>query len=80
MWFKVEGHYFIVISLPFGLRWVASFCQNVTGLVIRHLARQSVSILNYIDDLGGGGERVHSSNTVATYHFGMLQATLQWLG
>ena len=48
--FKVEGRFYTDISLPFGLRWAASHCQVVSGLVARMLGRQVLSLLNYIDD------------------------------
>ena len=31
---KVQGYYYINISLPFGLRWAAACCQDMTSLII----------------------------------------------
>ena len=50
--FQFEGRYFVDISLPFGLRWAASHCQDVTSLVAAELWRQGLTLLNYIDDFG----------------------------
>ena len=53
--FTFEGRFFVYISLPFGLRWAASHCQDATSLTSRELGRRGLSLLNYIDDFLGGG-------------------------
>ena len=65
------------LSLPFGLRWAASHCQDVTSLVPRDLTRKGLSILNYIDNFWGG---LNSDLTTATDHFTKLQGLLAHLG
>ena len=49
--FTFDGRFYADISLPFGLRWAAAHCQDVTSLVARELGRRGLSLLNYI--LGG---------------------------
>ena len=43
MCFMVEGWCYADVSLPFSLHWVAS-CQDVTGLVAKHLDKQSIQV------------------------------------
>ena len=43
---KVEGCYFTDISLPFGLRWAAAACQDVTSLIVRDLASKGLHLLS----------------------------------
>ena len=50
--FTVEGRTLTNISLPLSLRWAASHCQDITGLVARELGRKGLSILHYIDNCG----------------------------
>ena len=45
--FLFEGRYFIDISLPFGLRWAASHCQDVTNLVSMELRRPNPPQLHW---------------------------------
>ena len=71
-----EGRSFIDISLPFGLRWAASYCQDVTCFVARELERQGLPLLNYIDELGEGAASIESE---AVRHFNLLQAMLERL-
>ena len=73
--FLFEGRYYINISLPFGLRWVASHCQDVISLVSREFRRQaSSSITSTI--LGG----VAASKSSADTHFSQVQGLLSHLG
>ena len=74
--FIFEGWFFVDISLPFGLRWVASHCQDAINLVSREFWRRGLSLLNYIDDLGG----VASSKLEGESHFAHLQDLLETLG
>ena len=71
--FKVEGRFYTDTSLSFGLRWAASHCHDVTGLVARELG-------DYIDDLGRGGWGVATTESEAPWHFSILQAMLEKLG
>ena len=64
------------ISLPFGLRWVAAFCQGITGLILRDLLGKALKVLSYIDNFSG----VACSEQQAQQHFNLLNATLAWLG
>ena len=66
--FQFEGRYYIDISLPFGLRWAASHCQDITNCVTRDLKRQGLTLLNYIDDFWG----VAASRAAADQHFTQL--------
>ena len=51
---KAQWHFFIVISLPFSLCWVAACCQDVTNLVVRVLREEDrVNPLAYINDFFG---------------------------
>ena len=50
--FCFEGRLYIDVSLPFGLRWAASHCQDVTNIVSRELRGRSLSLFNSIDDFG----------------------------
>ena len=52
--FLFEGRYFVDISLPFGLRWAASHCQDVTNILAAKLRRRGATLLNYIDNFLGG--------------------------
>ena len=72
----MEGRFFTDVSLPFGLRWADSHCQDMTGLMARELGRQGLSLLNYIDDFGGAA----SMESEALQHFSLLQAMLEYLG
>ena len=74
--FLFEGRYFVDISLPFGLRWAASHCQDITNLMAAELRRRGVTLLNYIDDFGG----VAASGALARKHFSALQTLLADLG
>ena len=56
--------------------WVAASCQYITGLVVRHLGKEGVHVLNYTDDFGG----VATSKGTATNHFTKLRAKLCHLG
>ena len=38
--FQFEGRFFNDVSLPFGLRWATSHCQDFTSLITRELGRQ----------------------------------------
>ena len=51
--FQFEGSYYIDTSLPLGLRWAGCHCQEVTNMVSHELRRQGLTLLSYIDDLGG---------------------------
>ena len=73
---NVDGRFFADISLPFELRWAASHCQDVKGLVARKLGRQDLSLLNYDIDVGG----VANMESEAGQHFNLLQAMLEHLG
>ena len=74
--FLFEGRYFVDISLPFGLRWAASHCQDVTNIVAAELRRHGATLLNYIDEFGG----VAVSSAIAHTHFVALQTLLGELG
>ena len=63
--FTFEGSFYVELSLPFGIMWSTSHCQDVTSLVARDLTRQGLSILNYIDNFG----EVSSELTTAADHF-----------
>ena len=52
--FTFEGWFYVDISLPFGLRWAASHCQDATNLVARELRKRGISLHNYIDNFLGG--------------------------
>ena len=60
------------VSLPFGLRWAVTSCQDVTGLVAKDLSKKGLHILNYIDDFEG----VAISKAEATDYFTKLWETL----
>ena len=53
VYFKFDSFFYVDISLPFGLTWAASHCQDVMSLVTRELIRQGSTILNYIDNFRG---------------------------
>ena len=72
---KVQGHYFVDLSLPFGLRWAASCCQDTTSFINRALREQVGMVLNYNGDFEG----VVTYHHTATQHFYMLQSLLQCL-
>ena len=74
--FRFKGRFYVDVSLPFVLRWVASHCQDVTNIVSRELRGRGISLLNYIDDFGG----VTSSQSTADSHFSQLQNLLAKLG
>ena len=61
--FSFNGSFFMNISLPFGLRWAASHCQDMTSLITRELTRQGSTVLNYIDDWGGGSLSFHAGRS-----------------
>ena len=76
--FTFNGSYYVDVSLPFGLHWTASLCQDVTSIITCELTRQGSKVLSYIDDFRGGGV-AHDQATPAT-HFQDLQELLAWLG
>ena len=71
-----EGAYYTDISLPFGLRWAAAHCQDVTSLITRELNSQVATVLSYIDDFRG----VATDQTTAATHFTNLRSLLANLG
>ena len=64
------------VSLPFGLRWAAACCQDVTTLITRALKEDGIEVLAYIDDFGG----VAQGKNLAGKHFNQLRKKLQQLG
>lgn len=60
------------VSLSFSLRWAAVLCQDITSLVVKHLSKKRLDVLNYLDDFGG----VDPSKAKATDHFTKLRETL----
>ena len=74
--FSFDSSFFMDISLPFGLRWAASHCQDVMSLITRELTRRGSSVLNYIDNFG----MVSHSHSMAVTHFGRLWGLLTRLG
>ena len=73
---KVKDWFYTEISLSFGLRWPAVCSQDVTFLIVKHLVKYGLHILNYIDDFGG----TSSSKFQVDQHFGHMCATLKQLG
>ena len=63
--FHFEGRFYIDVSVPFGLRWAASHCQDITNIISRELRGRGLSLLNYIDDFGS----ITSSWSTADSHF-----------
>ena len=53
--FAVDRRYYTDVSLPFSLCWAAASCQDVTDLMARHIGKQGIQVLNYIDDFGWVG-------------------------
>ena len=53
MGLQIQNRHFIDLSLPFGLRGVASCCQDVTRLVVKSLKKHGVQAPSYINDFGG---------------------------
>ena len=74
--FNVNGVYYTNISLPFGLRWAAAHCQDVTSLVTRELNHGGATVLSYINDFGG----VPTDQTTAATHFINLRSLLAKVG
>ena len=62
---KAQGKYFVDMSLPFGLCWVAACCMDVTTLITRALMEEGIKVLAYIDDFGG----VAQGKNLAGRHF-----------
>ena len=58
---KVQGHYFLDISLTFRLRWEASCCQDNTSLKSRAFRDQVGTVLNYINDFVGVATDQHTT-------------------
>jgi hypothetical protein len=73
---KVGDHFFIDVSIAFGLRWGAMACQRTTDVVSHVMKKQGHKVINYIDDFGG----VAPSLQAATQGFNDLQDCLQELG
>ena len=48
--FSFDRSYHVDVSLPFGIRWTASQCQDATNIIAREVNHHGASILNYIDD------------------------------
>ena len=38
------------INLPFGLRWGATCCQDVTNMIVSNLVSKGLQVLSYMDD------------------------------
>ena len=74
---NAQGCHYMDISLLFDLHWVAACYQGVNSLIARHLGRQRLKLLSYIDDLGVG---VASSKDGATQHFDMMCTSIRCLG
>ena len=72
MW---DNSFYFDISIPFGLRPGAMFCQRVTDS-IRHILQQSyITVVNYIDDFAA----IFTPDK-ADSHFHSLRSLLQQLG
>ena len=76
LFFSEGGRYYVDVSLPFGMGWVAASCQNVTSLIARHLSSQGAHILTYSDNFC----RVDSNKEQAQSRFHHRQAILDDLG
>ena len=64
------------VCLLFGIRWVASSCQDTMSIISKHLNQQGALILNYIDDFG----LLATSQAEAHDHFDHLQDLMDRLG
>ena len=73
---KVQGRYFMDISLPLGLRWPAPCCHDVTLFVVRAIKEEGGRAVNYINDFGG----VAMDEQTAVHHFSLLCRLLKHLG
>ena len=47
---KAQGKYFTNFNLPFGFRWDAACCQDITTLDVQALKKEGITTLAYIDD------------------------------
>ena len=74
--FGFNGSFYTDVSLPCGLRWAASHCQDVTSLITQELARQGSTVLSYIDNFGG----IAQTQLTAATHSEHLQDLLARLG
>ena len=63
--FNFQEAYYSDTSLPFGLRWAAAHCQDVTSLITRELKRKGAAILSHIDDYGGVATDQASAATIS---------------
>ena len=53
VFFTMEGWFYMEVTLSFGLHWTVELCQDIIGLVVKHLNKQGLQVLNYIGDVGG---------------------------
>ena len=72
---KAQCRHFVDISLPFGLRWAVSCCQDMMSFVVRVFQEQGGSTLNYIDDFW----EVTMDEQMAMHHFSLLHYLLKHL-
>ena len=63
------------ISIPFGLRTGAFFCQRTTTAIAHMMKKQGYDILPYIDDIAGADQRVNAWSA-----FNSLKCLLRELG
>ena len=72
---KAQDKYFVDVSLPFRLHWVAACCQDVTTLITKALKKEGGEVLAYIDDFGG----VAQDKNLECRHFKQLRTKLKQL-
>ena len=64
--FRFHGAYHTDIHLPFGLRWAAAHCQDITSIITRELNRKGSAVLSYIYDFGGSAMDQATATTIST--------------
>ena len=72
MCIKAGSKYFMDVSLPFSLKWVAACCQDVTSLIVRDLVSKGLKFISYIEDFS----RVAGSEQETQQPLDLLHATL----